>query len=305
MKSQWQQYGVVPHIRPVFLLPLAEWAEESGLSVARKRANEALETVDRQLKLNSSLFIALDRWSGRFRSDDFFATVSSVIEQPQLQHRLVVVGPSTVEISSVLHEELREKLNNRDEWLSLYLSALRSHKIESLDGGSDLELHIFAAMRGMRVSIGHDISQYVEAAVYAPITADYKEEHFYRVLEERFILELVDIRNRLATTGNLRTWFPWFRSALQRFHRTSDQAFGAPLLREIAFARMLLPEAHFVRAPVSLFGKNLAHLAVMFGANDLRFTAVDAVTARTLDIPRLSEVTRMFQEEGLFPTLTT
>lgn len=294
-------------IHPVHLLPLAEWFEEHGSAETIRMAEESIQMIERSLDERLSVSIAIDRWTGKFLLPDLLQVLRE-IRRPERQEirtvtrSLSLIGPSTAEIASLQQE--RASIVGELEALSNLLLELKSYGIDSIDGGTSIELHAFAAKRGFRCSVGHDISAVVETAVHDPRGTIVIGGGRQTAIDERFLLELLDIHTRIGDTGGLAVWFPWFRSALERFHDTTDEALGTPLLRAIALARLTLPLATKIRAPISLVGRNLATLVTTFGADDLGFAATDAHTAKELGLARLSDIAPLFGEASFFPAIT-
>lgn len=273
--------------RPVFYLPLAEWIEKLGEHKALERARDECSRIAGP-ESYSTYFVAIDRWIGEFLLETLLRSVAELHGSAAVPgHQLSVVGPSATELAEIRDWHAPD---GDAQALASTLHVMRSYGVRTIDGGTDLSLHEFAALRGFACAVGHDVSALIEAAVHDPAAIDLDLESSARPLEERFIFELLDARARIGITGNLAIWFPWFRSAMRQYHRTTDEALGAPLLRILTLARIVLGSQVAIRAPISLFGRNLAQVALHFGVTDVGYVALNAAAAENLGVPRLSEL---------------
>lgn len=69
---------------------------------------------------------------------------------------------------------------------------------------------------------------------------------------------------------------------------------GLEIARAIAIARLVLPEVPLVRAPISLLGAKLAHIALYCGAQDLGYIALDMTAAEQSGLLRLQDIVGEF-----------
>ena len=274
--------------RPVTCLPLGEIFEQASHTRAEVRARELTlaefdRRVDRLLQhdgLPPRLFVALDRWSGRFGLDAYLSVLGEVSRR--MGPRFVWVGPSTAEIRVMLQSG-----GVRD--VDSLLTRLTEIGVRSIEGGFDREIlaaalrHKFAVAAGQPVilSPGATLEGFLEDAVNG--------FEYLRQISS-------------AETG-IQVWFPWSATQLDRGAVSAETPLAGVLVRLIALARLFLPEVRFIRAPITLMGVKAAHVAVEFGANDLGYVAFDSDTAVALGVARWSELSDTFARHGTEVTL--
>jgi 2-iminoacetate synthase ThiH len=176
------------------------------------------------------------------------------------------------------------------------LSALKRAGIKTVPGGASLEVHLLAAKRGFSLHVAHDVTPLLGGGGVGtqPLYPLESDPESVKLLFERFVAELLEVRDTLSATGNLTLWFPWTTQPLDTPHSILPTPLRA--LRILALARLLLPAVPFISAPLTLFGPSLTTLALSFGANDLGSLAADAATATALKIARYSEGVQVLQE---------
>lgn len=194
-------------------------------------------------------------------------------------------------------------VTTRGSALDALMSELTNFGISSIDGGSALDIHASASRAGLTVCFGQDVSHVLEEASAGSLAEEPKIRHTRRTTDDRFIRDLLDVKSRLADPGRLLAWFPWSRTNFDATLCRHSHPLAVPLLRIIAIARLVLHKTEYIRAPLTLLGKPLALAATQFGANDLGYVAVDANTAKQLQLYRLSEVADCFSDVHLFPAI--
>lgn len=282
-----------PRIRPVCYVPLAAWLEEGGKGYALRMAKQTLSAVSRDISLNKRLFIAIDRWHGHFALEDLLDTTCELRLFDEFEFNLSVLGPSTLEIREMLQASAID-LDRQPSLLEL-LSTLRQAGITSVEGGSDLEIHEPAAALGFSLAVGQPFYSDEDDAVESlqlPLFAGERHNAERRRITDRFLSDLLIVRSRLTRSGLVAVWFPWAGSS-NTGHSNSLAGISTDIIRSIALARLLLREVEYIRAPLSRFGRQLAEIALWFGANDLGFAAVDSRTAAALGICRMSLISEI------------
>ncbi|MCC6953459.1 MAG: hypothetical protein IT290_05030 [Deltaproteobacteria bacterium] len=282
-------------VRPLIYLPLAEWIERSGAAAASSRAVKACEAASASAEI-PNFFFAIDRWSGNFRLDMLLDVIATVVSVRGGDLPVTPIGPTSSDLATLRDAQ---SADGTPEVLASILRQFKSYGVQAIDGGTNVELHEFAALRGFHCALGHDVSELVESAIHDPAARDLDTESFSQAYEERFVLELLDARERIGGTGKLAAWFPWYRSALRQYHPTTDQALATPLFRILMLARLILGERTSIRAPVGLVGRNLALVASTLGIRDLGYAALNLETSESLGVVRLSELKTLG-----FPMLT-
>ncbi len=271
-----------PILRPLALLPLATLLERENAAQVTALAEEHIAGVLNKVSISAPLAVTVDRWTGTCGTDAIVGCIKNVLASPVLARRITVVGPSTAELhelASVSSKDSRAMLLSlQNEILPSFLDA----GITSIEGGDDLSVLLLAASLGFEIAVGQQI--------LPPHYEDGGAVVEAKRCEERFICELYSLREQLTPTGKFAVWFPLSSAILdgpQRKKRKSP--LGLQILRTIAIARLVLDKVARIRAPYSLLGEKVSHVALAFGANDLGYAAVDADTAASLGLATLSE----------------
>ncbi len=268
-------------IRPVVFLPLAEWLETGGKSAAFAKGKDHLTLVLSELELENPLSVAVDRWSGAFHTEELLQVLVSLCEAALFDHPLIPMGPSTSEIKAVVEKGVGRK-GDEVEGVRRFLSILQLHQINMIEGGADFHIHEIAARLGFSLSIGTSISKQEGKGKKSCFGGE-------------FFKDLLFLQKQLLPTGQVKAWFPWSEHVLDTKLPLANDPLGEQLLRAVTLGRLLFSRVPYIRAPLSLLGIKVAHVATFFGANDLGFAAVDALTATRLGIARWSEVTEFIK----------
>lgn len=267
------------YVRPVVCLPVARFLEIHGEARATSQLLAFLERLASvRGRMPIAIYAAVDRWRGAFTGEALLSTLVAMKRENRCN--LQLLGPSTAEL-----EELFEHGERRD--LERFLTDLHNLGFSRIDGGTSLEIHRLCAKLGFSITVGQDISCVQDAVGLLGPIHDREET---RLIEERFLSDLLSIADKLVPTGKLRCWFPWSRFGRTPLHHSLDAPFAEPLLRMIAFARLVLPPSTRIRAPFSLFGKYLALVALQFGASDLGYAALDSESATQLALHPFTHV---------------
>lgn len=277
-----------PRVKPAFFFPIAQLLEERGAQHALSACQEALRRVQETAIANRSLFLAIDRWSGEFALSGLLEVLTQVTQDAALELDIVPVGPSTSELEEIFSKS--GEASPSEYFSDEFFTQFKEAGVSSIEGGNNLDLLLVAAENNMNVAVGHNVSG---------LSGDVNAAR--RIAREQFIDELFAMRETLEPTDNFSDWFPWFVN--------NDPNTPAPLATDILWAiavgRLLLKNVFFVRAPVSLLGPKLAHVALTFGANDLGFSAIDSSTADALGIAKLSDTAAIISEHAVVARICT
>ncbi len=93
-----------------------------------------------------------------------------------------------------------------------------------------------------------------------------------------FCRTLLAIRDEARSNGETISWYPIVGQPLDRDLGCDGNLTGAEVLRMIALARLVLPAAVQVRAPLAALGPKVAQVALDFGASHLGHVAPDGQT---------------------------
>ncbi len=263
-------------LHPVFLFPLATLLEERGEEHAIIAAKAALEKLSLHISSRKKIYFAIDRWIGKFELPQLLNTFSAMFENNSINFQVIPLGPSTRELLEMLH---LTEANSIEEFFSgEFFAAFRKAGIDSIQGGGDIEVLECAIKNEFSVALGQMCVEKISIN---------EEEKFQ--FDSRFLDSIFAIREKLLGNDYFTTWFPWAPVPVGEESNLRVAPLAVDLLRAVALGRLLLPEVRYIRAPLSLFGIRLAHVALSFGANDLGFAAVDASTASGLGIIKLSD----------------
>lgn len=279
-------------LRPVCFLPLGALLEEKGKEGALATCRTYLEQLAKDLAVPQPVCLAIDRWQGTFAFENLLDVLSEVARMSFVELTFRALGPSSAELKQLLGG----KENLREEVVKL-LDLLQAHGVASIDGGGDLELHHIGAERSFLSSVGQLVALPRGMSALAEAS---QEGGNYKWFDEGFIRGLEAFRDLSEQHHEFQVWFPWSLGSLDRMENLAGQPLGLQLLRAIALGRLMLPKLPFIRAPLSLLGVKLAHVALEFGANDLGFAAVDARTADSLGLAPLSGIVEIMEKRNAF-----
>lgn len=286
-------------LRPLIFVPLAKILEQHGKDKALDIALLRINSVARGLSVNlSSVFIAIDRWHGNFERDELLEVIYAALSQSALAEILICVGPSTSQLLKLEGNVSGEE--DRLSRLDIILANLRMVGIGSIEGGSDIEIHLLAAARGFSLSFGQEVRR---LASMRSLGRGQDKAGKQAGFDNSFADCLLAISDKLAFTGKLNTWYPWAKNCVDSFCLDGGCVLGVQLLRAVALGRLLLPNISHVRAPLSLFGVKMAHVALSFGANDFGYAALDAETADLLGISRMSDCVDVINAQEVYKLL--
>jgi hypothetical protein len=248
-------------VRPTILFPL-----QRVLAGERHLLDELFLTLSSYQGSFEPLFIAVDRWFGEFSLELTLTEYGNILQKLPTKYEVIALGPTTKEIF-----ELSRKTKRSIEDI---LSVIRDARFQYIDGGTSLEIHEKGFQAGFLSSLIHDVSY-----LFEPSDSD--------ILLERFIDELEEIREKVPS---LKAWTPTVTLLSKNLLSLQSAPIGALFPRMIGIARLALPEAQFIRTPLTLFGYHLASLCTFFGANDLGFVGYTTESAKMLGIPSIHEV---------------
>lgn len=272
-------------LRPVFYLDLGAALEKGKLTNAKEEAREAIRRVDEQLNLTQPLYLAIDTWRGKFRFETLIEILGELASDSKLNHELTPLGPSSAELKEILRNDDTEASRDR------VLTHLWNSGVRSIEGGFDLDIHKLAADKGFTLSVG----QMIDRESFA-----LKDVGEVGSGKTPFVEQLELMRDCLLSSGQLSVWFPWSINRLDGLGINLNGPLGLQMLRAVSLGRLLLPEIQYIRAPLSLLGPKLSHIALAYGANDLGFAAVDSTSAKKLGIAKLSETVSIINEHSEF-----
>ena len=266
-------------LRPLVFLPLAEKLESGGVgaAVAALRGLMEEDQIARFVREQGPVLCAFDRWHGKFSTGDFFAALRELFLPPSISS-FRVLGPSAKDIKDMILGAGKNVDSDEDVegfFARELAPGLRSIGVDTVQGGTSLRIHSAAGRHGLQNYVAHDLNR-------------------HRLAENSFIRHLLAIRQEVSHRSTLTGWLPLFRSILDQGSPGAAHPLGLEVLKSVALARLAFPEARLVQAPLSIFGLKAADVALHFGANDLGFAAVDAETARRLDLPLLSILQESF-----------
>lgn len=280
-------------LRPVFHLPIAAVLEQGGEEGAALFATQRLQALESDLQLNTPIVIAIDRWSGKFRTEQLLGTLQHLAQRAPSNLRFTILGPSTVDLSVVLEQAQADERGDLG-LLDDTLAGLRRISVHSLEGGSDLDMHQRACAQDMRVTISQELSVDYPDERDGRFRTRSREEIGRTDLSREFLQELFLIRRHILPSGLLTCWFPWTPTLLDET-RGNALPLAVQVLRAMAIGRLVLPEVPYIRAPLSALGLKVAQVGLEYGANDLGFAAVDAETEAALGVARLSEAVQIIE----------
>jgi|GEM_PF-6128815 len=266
--------------RPVVMMPFAEWLEQSLRKYSAEQSIELLiiesqhylARLSESINLPQRIYLALDSWSGKFS----FETLITLLDRSGCSKdgRYVWLGPSTVDVRQII-------AGTKGLEVESVLEQLWKVGVRFIEGGADVDILRSAARLGFDIGISQHVTLNKDELVGQALE---------RSVQEMLALGKDTARKDTADGALLHVWFPWSKNKLDGEPAGGDAPLGGMLLKLIALARLLLPEARFIRAPVSLLGLKAAHVALEFGANDLGFVALDVDSANNLGIAKWSEV---------------
>ena len=271
-----------PRMRPVVLIAIADLLEQRGALAANDYVQGRLEQVDAEILYDRPIYVAIDRWLGKFSLDELLGIVGEIVTLPSLRNRYRLLGPSSTELRTMI-----EQSGDTSESLPNTLGVLRKWGVQSVEGGSELDVLECAAASGFSVIVGQRVPHDRELSGGIGF-------------EESFVEQLVVLRDRLGPSGNFDVWFPWVPEQLDRKSVAETTPLGAQLLRAVAVGYLGLSCVKRIRAPLSLLGEKMAHVALSFGANDVGFAAVDTTTSQALGILKISDTEHVVRPRSRF-----
>lgn len=267
-------------LRPLALLPVTALIQKEPQRTAIEKLLERTRTLLTETALTEPLSIALDSWVGAVNFERRLELLARIGETFITEKSISFVGPSSGEILEILNQEkLEASLDN----IGQLLEQLAALKIHSVQGGFDLTVHQAALNHGFSVCVGQ------------PIEAQGLN------WSKNFLTRLSKVATLQSSYAGQITWFPWAPYVMDGPESSGPLAFD--VLRSISLARLLLPPETHIRAPLSLLGPKLSHVALGFGANDLGFAAVDELSAKMLGVRLLSEVETLINSHAGFGRL--
>ena len=271
-------------LRFVGVLPLTDICRELRLT----RASLTADTADAELRLgeamlklvetmlkshttNSALVLQLDSWEPISSFPELLNLLPRVMAKTS--RKTEIHGPSTSELKSILDQHSSAE--------SELLGQLTDPLFTGIEGGGDIAIYQRAADSGVPVHFGQNMlkSRLIEQTSGS---------------ENSFLANLFAIRKTLLPSESLRSWFPWSNVLLDRSQPKEAAPLGLEIARAIAIARLVLPEVPLVRAPISLLGAKLAHIALYCGAQDLGYIALDMTAAEQSGLLRLQDIVGEF-----------
>lgn len=279
-------------LRPVCFLPIGALLEEQGKEGAFSTCRTYLEQLANDLSVPQPVCLAIDRWQGKFAFEDLLDVLAEVARLSFSNLTFRALGPSSAELKQLFgsKEDLREEVIR-------VLDLLRAHGVTSIDGGSDIEVHRVGAEQGFFLSVGQLVALPRRMSSLSETSQPGSQHQWF---DEGFILGLEALNELSERRNEFQVWFPWSLGSLDHMENLGGQPLGLQLLRAIALGRLMLPKLPFIRAPLSLLGVKLAHVALEFGANDLGFAAVDARTAGCLGLAPLSGIVEIMEKRNAF-----
>ena len=257
----------------VVLCPLASLLEEHALDAAVARAKDMLQETIAALPRPLPLRLALDRWRGTFRRVDLLEALRSILAEIRAPVSLAPLGPTASEFESWLDEAPEVS----PETMAASFGEIRAAGALQIESHGRLDLCRLAAECGLGVAFGQPLRSGGE-----------------------FPRELMAAREGLAGTGRWFAWYPQLGKRLDHSSLEGDEVSGWEVLKAIAVARLVLPRAVEIRAPLTTLGAKVAQVALDFGATHLGPVAADARTAAELRLPELETFDEVI--EGLVPT---
>jgi hypothetical protein len=271
--SDWPQLTAV---RPLICLPIGGMLERKNKAEVLKDSEAQLSKILEKVNVFSELYLIVDYWRGGFDRSDLVAILRELTRAFDPKVKIVPLGPSTVDIQAMVRSD------EPDDYRSVIfriLSELKEMGVSSIDGGTDLPIHREAASAGLQVAVGQQIQ---------PLSCSAGRDW-----AERFCDDIEFVRTEIMSSDRCVVWYPWTDHSIKETEAGAAGPLGIQMLRVIALGRLLLPSIKHIRAPWSLLGNSIAHLALTFGANDLGFGAIDYRTAEQLRITRISETTHL------------
>jgi len=265
-------------LRPVCHLPLAQLIEETGRRQALQSTEQEITTLAAKLAPGEMVHLALDRWNGKFPPEDLLGVLQGVSLSTS-EVKYTFLGPSTAEVRLFT----KTFSGAEEDQLMQALGSLLNAGVATIEGGDDLQVLKAAASCGFFLHVGQKVS-------CVPKEGNGQGSSHAPKLSGTFLSQLQLIQTELAAARRLSAWFPGSEGPLDSENLAPHLPLGLQLLRAISLGRLLLPEAARIRAPLSLLGIKLAHTALLFGADDLGFAALDNRTAQLLGVPLLREV---------------
>ncbi len=285
-------------VTPVVYFPLAAALESSDPERAAENCVEAvLSATTGNGRSPSGIGIVVDRWTGDFRFEQLAESIGLVSRQLMLEtlRSPGFVGPSTGELKRIARG--LEGSNAEDGFADIF-TLLKQAGITSIEGGTDLALHARAREVGFSSTVTQDLtrSRLARSVITAqPEIAKIDEAkssglvHAPHEVGHQFVEQLRAAASTLSSGKSKSAWSPAAPAQLD-VASAPESPLGAEIMASIAIARLILPLAISVRAPLSLMGIKAAHAALWFGADEIGFAAVDASTAEQLALPLFSDV---------------
>jgi hypothetical protein len=242
-------------LRPLIYLPIAAQLETQGFDNTLEHCLARIHSAASINELGAvPLHISIDRWRGNFKTEILARVLKELILSTQIS--ISILGPSTAEIAQSIEYNQRSVLDKNLN-TPLLLGLIFEAGVKAIEGGSNLETHKLAAQLGFKLRVAQVIDPSVNV-----------------------FQKLFEAREALIETKALETWYP----IQSRFKEPNN------FFRTLCFARLILPEIPFIRAPISLLGSSGAYAAACFGVNDIGYLAADAETSRALEIERIEHV---------------
>jgi hypothetical protein len=257
----------------VVLCPLASLLEEHAVDAAVARAKDTLQETIAALPRPLPLRLALDRWRGTFRRIDLLEALRVLLAEVRSPAGLTPLAPTASDLESWLGEAPE---TSPQTWAAS-LGEIRAAGVLQIESHGHLDLCRLAADCGLGVVFGQPLCS-----------------------GDEFARELVVVREGLAGTGRWSAWYPQPGKWLDHSALEDDEVSGWEVLKAIAVARLVLPRAVEIRAPLATLGVKVAQVALDFGATHLGPVAADVSTAAELRLPGLETFDELI--EGLVPT---
>lgn len=268
-------------LRPLLLLEVSKILEENSAEEVSRILVEKIEKIDQQIKINRSIFLALDRWHGSFDSKKLVEAISifsEMLSNKNLQNSFVGLAPSSEEILKCLKINSKEDFSTEQtNLIKSFLESINQFGARRIEGGLTLEIHRIAQDVGYSLAIAQDVG----SSWFSTKNSQERNDQ----LKENFVNNLSNIRDKFEGKG-LEVWIPWSSN-------TGEFPAGAHILHCISLAFLFLNRVRYIRAPLSSVDIKLADLSRRFGANDFGFAAIDENTLSKLGISRLSELNKI------------
>ena len=267
--------------RPVAFLPLSSDLEKYGSYKTIRRTVDKLAKFKSKSRQYHSLYLAIDRWHGKFLLPDLLATLNEIRDVTSHRFKINYICPSSYEILAAI--------GARNETVCFYsavediLRDLLSHGFNNLDGGRDLIIHKIAADLGFSGSAAHVIS-------YPCLN-----KGFTNYLKNKLLPDVWYLSKEIAKPGSTFKWFITLDRDLSQIPSSSKANLLKKLAKLLGICRIVLPDSVTIRAPLSRFGIDYYRTALAVGAEDFGDFAVNKQTAAALQIRPISEAPRELQ----------